>query len=243
MTRSPMLSTGTSLQSSLRRLLVGSALVGAATLGLSSGSARAVQVCSTLVVPCPPGTTNGAGDASITTSSGPSPGAADVFLDWTVLGPTEFTAAVGVDLNPDLTGPGSTFDYKLAITGPGKVFAAVANNWMSPGGSAGNTMTVYSDSGFSVLIASVLANGGSVDLSSYGLQTVWVRNAYYGSISSPLDAFENVFTVQSISSAPAPLPLLGACAAFGASRRMRRRMRHRLKPSDSLRLKVGSPRS
>jgi hypothetical protein len=216
---------------SLPRLLLGAAVVGASSLSLSAGGAKAVLLCS--FPTCAPGSTASLGDKIITVINGPNVGSGDVEFQWDPLLPGDLDDlyTVDVDFTTDLIGPvNGSFRYKLAIDQTIKpyTFRTVNLNW-DDFGTPGVTVTknVYNTSSFDPanLIESLTTANQTVDISSLSLKEIWVDDVYtIANGSGVLDNFTNAYTQQ----VPGPLPLLGAGTAFGFSRRLRRRAKARV---------------
>ena len=116
------------------------------------------------------------------------------------------------------------FTYEAIITDPGWVFSAVdldsdADVFANP---ASVLEATYTFAGGNSPIMLTSTNGSSSVASvTGGPTTITVNNKYNG--AGAIDAFENSF--QQTAHVPGPLPLLGAGAAFGFSRRIRSRIK------------------
>jgi|688.fasta_scaffold01612_37 hypothetical protein len=210
---------------SLSRLLLGVALAGASGLALSAGGAKAVQICTFPATECGPITVT---DKIFTVLQLPTVGAGQVefqFDPGILLPGSTYPGihTVDVDFTPDLLGPivNATFDYKIDITS-GYFFDVVGLAWNDLS-TAGVTVQkeVFSDA-FTTSVLKLTTDDELGDISSLGLKSIWVRDTYNVPAQSALDDFSN-----SYSQVPGPLPLLGAGAAFGFSRRLRRRIKQR----------------
>jgi hypothetical protein len=164
-------------------------------------------------------------DKEITFLSAPSAGAGAVRFEWNQLPPPGYAGdlwQVITDFEPTLIGPAAgTFTYKLRITDPAYTFKDVQLGVLAPINSTVRK-EVYADSGFTTLVQDLTVNGtGSSGFVAFdqSYQHLWVRDTYTVAAGGVLDEFENGFR-----QVPGPLPLLGAGAAFGFSRKMRRRI-------------------
>ena len=139
-----------------------------------------------------------------------------------------------VDVNfgpPTVTGPvAGSYWYSLTSISPYPEFHSVSMN-MDIGGlqQATATKNIYSAAPISgvfdpaTLIGSVTSTGGAtafVDLSNKTLSTIYVSDSYSISDSTSLNSISNNFRAT-----PGPLPVLGAGAAFGFSRKLRGRIK------------------
>jgi hypothetical protein len=201
----------------LPRLLLGASLIGASGFALSAGGAHAMLVCNfdnPLGSPCPTGSSATVGDKKITTIDGPTIGQGDVEFTNPLV--TPFIYAVDTDFASELaTTTQGTFRYKLEIIHPHNTFHTAKLRWLDGLGAPASSITksIYNDSSFSSLIGSTSTNDGNIDIS--GKRIIWVQDTYAS--GGALDFVRNDY-----SQVPAPLPLLGAGAVFGACRRLRR---------------------
>lgn len=159
--------------------------------------------------------------------TGPTPIASGGDVEFVTLTPEVFT--VDTDFGPDLQGPvAGAFHYSLTNDNGWYKGALTANIVPGfPGTSV--TKSLCTDNTFSVctdlytIVNSGASNGGSlVDLPAlfYGDQTIYVKDSYSALNSGArLDNFANTFQT------PGPLPILGAGAAFGFSRKLRHRIK------------------
>lgn len=225
------------LQSSLpKALLTGLIVVGGGSL-LSAGAAQAVE-CSFVgsSLTCPSDITLGDKFFSdfvweVTDGDGTSNIFGTVEFKWDELGAPGFADdiwTVDVDLNEgggNVVGPASGFfSYRIDILSPegdGWQFNTVSHdsNWLN--GASLSTKVVDYDGGTQTLISE---NGNPDGPLSIGGKYVLVTDTWSvdGSLDV-LDSFTNTFTQK--SEVPGPLPLLGAGAAFGFSRRLRSRIK------------------
>jgi len=208
----------------LCKTLLTAGLLGAATLG--AGSAQAATGC-------------GVGISWSAWIGGQILTCADKefkFLSTTTLGdlndPTTSVSAVQpnpgdylFNLDKPFTSGAFDFTYEASITAANTVFTAVdldsnANNFANPPSVLTAT---YSFTGGNTPVVLTSTNG-SADLAAVtgGPITIIVRNNFAGT-GGAIDTLENSF--QQTAHVPGPLPLLGAGAAFGFSRRIRSRIK------------------
>jgi hypothetical protein len=172
--------------------------------------------------------TDPASDKQITLLSLPSAGAGEIRFGATPLPPPGFDGdlwQVIVDFNPSLVGAASgAFAYKLSITDPGYSFKDVQLAAMAPLEGVAIRKQVYSDAFTNLvedLFINTTSNSGFVSFDS-AYTDLWVRDTYTVGDGKILTLFENGYRQTEV---PGPLPLLGAGAAFGISRKLRRRIR------------------
>jgi hypothetical protein len=204
---------------SLSSLLLGVALLGAGSLSLAAGGAKAATVCSFQT--CAPGSTATVGDKTLTTISGPTLGDGDIELTNPTI--TPMVHAVDIDFQPELASitPG-LLKYKLSIDPLNNhVYHKAVLRWLDGTNAPTSSVTknIYSDSAFTTLLGSTSTNGGTIALP--GIKDIWVEDLYTS--GGALDFIRNDFI-----QVPGPLPLLGAGTAFGFSRRLRRRAKARV---------------
>lgn len=210
---------------SLSRLLLGVALAGASGLALSAGGAKAVQICTFPATECGPITVT---DKIFTVLQLPTVGAGEIEFQFDPLPKLPGATfpgihTVDVDFLPDLNGPiVGIFEYKIDITDPTQYFDAIGLAWNDLA-TSGVTVTkeVFSDA-FTTNILTLTMDDQVGILPHDTYKSIWVRDTYNVPAQSALDDFSN-----SYSQVPGPLPLLGAGAAFGFSRRLRRRIKQR----------------
>jgi hypothetical protein len=143
-----------------------------------------------------------------------------------------------LDFNPNRGGANNISDtgfmkYKITITDPTMYFDQVklGNTSTITNGNYTLTKNLYSDPGFTNLVVSLdsLTNPptpSGISISSALLQTLYVRDDYDVQITSDgvIDNVQNTFG-QTTTPVPGPLPLLGIGAAFGMSRKLRKRIK------------------
>lgn len=128
-----------------------------------------------------------------------------------------------INFSPSIVGPQTGFfDYTVQITQPGWVFntvqldSAVAVNPRSPGDTS-----VIKEIRSGPLLNSI--NGAQVGpIPLAGVTSLSVRDTWSVAQGDVLTNVKDTFT--QASEVPGPLPLLGAAAAFGWSRKLRSRM-------------------
>ena len=138
------------------------------------------------------------------------------------------TTSVDYDFTPnELTGAASG-EFRYSITAaPGDYFfnVLVDSDVDVPGGVT-VTKSLYSDSNFTQLIAPPSpiistdgSNSGFIPITPNTYNTLWVKDVYSAPAGTVLDNFTNTYQT------PGPLPILGAGAAFGFSRKLRGRIK------------------
>jgi hypothetical protein len=195
-------------------VLAASMLAGGASL-LNAGGAMADTVS------CPGTTSNG---FSIALTSDPN-----CKLTSPLGGVFPNLATVDYDFPaPELPGPTSgVFTYSLTAPNGDKFIAALVDSDLDLLGSTSTTVRkeIFGDAGLSVLLwDNTSTNGSNSTLlpftSGYGAyNTVYVRDTYNVASGAVMDNYTN--TLQT----PGPLPILGAGAAFGFSRKLRGRIK------------------
>lgn len=250
MLRSPSVSPSKST-ASLRTLLIGSSLAGLASFGIGAAPANAAPPNT----PCSFGT-NKSADACVkdatydstlpsdkqiklvsdplTGKFGPSAGNGTVDFDYINIPPlsplygVEDLWEVDVDFDEDLIGPvvDGTFKYEIKIDPKLSLnsFNTVRLDVDALRGLPSVRKTIYSDDLFTNQIGQLFVegDGNATLILPPNLQTLYVRDTYNVPDGAVLNAFQNTYT-----QVPGPLPVLGAGAAFGFSRRLRRRVRQR----------------
>ncbi|MFM9073681.1 MAG: hypothetical protein ACKOOC_09810 [Cyanobium sp.] len=128
----------------------------------------------------------------------------------------------GALFDGNVSAPG-TFDYSITITDPDFVFDTVGLAWTGELTASVNKQ-FFIDATYTTpvpglpVLTSNYATGGSFLSLPSGFTTLYVRDTYTGGIRG----MANGYTQRPV---PGPLPLLGAGAAFGFSRRLRRRIK------------------
>ena len=129
------------------------------------------------------------------------------------------------NLDKPFTNIAFDFTYEAFITKPGWVFAAVdldsdADFFANPPSVLDTTFT-FAGGNSPILLQSI--NGvPDIDTVDGGPTTITVNNRYNGA-GGAIDTIENSF--KQTHTVPGPLPLLGAGAAYGFSRNLRKRIK------------------
>jgi len=231
------------LRAAIPKILVGSALLLGSGSLLSAGSAQAANNYS-----CTPRTPAGPGgfvnlafralgigdtvtcaDKTFTVNGfnfGGSTG--NINFEWVPVDPApgyvDDLFSTDINFSPSVVGPRTGFfDYTVQITQPGWVFdtvqldSSVAVNRRSPGDTS-----VIKEIRSGPLLNSI--NGAQVGpIPLAWVTSITVRDTWSVARGDVLSNIKDTFT--QASDAPGPLPLLGAAAAFGWSRRLRRRVK------------------
>ena len=211
-------------------VLAAGVLAGGASL-LNGGEAMAA---------CPPVSgspqnwSGNVGTVSATNVAGSLPGTADCSLV------SQQTNVATFDTDFETTGAGGLFgpttlvySYQLTTTTPGHWFDfALVDSDLDLLGAGNNVITknIYSDPGFTNLIYTA----NSTDGSNSGLlpitgqySTIYVRDSITlvggAGGTGPVADLDNV--TNTVTQTPGPLPILGAGAAFGFSRKLRGRIK------------------
>ena len=136
-------------------------------------------------------------------------------------GPLADQYSLILNFNPDRNGPYvGEFDYQIFATNPDFQFATAELDSIVSGQPVGSTVTkkIF---GFADIVSTDGSNEPQVMVSG---SVLTVRNLWNVPAGSVLDSFKDTYTQKPSSKVPGPLPLLGAGAAFGFSRRIRRRI-------------------
>ncbi len=137
-----------------------------------------------------------------------------------------FQPSAGKSLFTSLVDNEGVFEYNLAITAPGQVFDQVRLSSTTSSPFAVVRKTILSDTP-TLVLESEGATAAQAAFSNRGLTFIQVRDTYSVSGGS-LRGFQNAYTQTDATdpetTVPGPLPLFGAGAAFGFSRRIRRRI-------------------
>lgn len=208
-----------------KAILAASILAGGASL-LNVGGAMAAVGPIPNPYNCPPGATEGG--ATICSLSGPSGGTGSVefnFLGINLNGRP--TWSVNADFSPNLAGPYSEeFVYSLKAPNNDKWLSAGLDQFIIPGfPGASVRKQIYGDAALTELLydSGTIMDSNSTPLTDFSAPDtdglIFVKDTYSGLAGADLDNFIN--TVQT----PGPLPVLGAGAAFGFSRKLRGRIK------------------
>lgn len=222
-------SAGIGLQGRLLKAFSSSALVLSAlasTVVLAS-SAQAVETCESGSFPatnftnCQDTSSDPNTPFSVDWISGPTGGIGDIELTDISASQTYPTAQLDVGFAPPVN-TASLGQYRYKITGPAQFdfsFFKISTQSTTPWNA---TKYIFGDDSFtnlSLLATLELASDDvNEDVATYLSPTnqIWVEVNYFG------DSIENL---QDIHSTPGPLPVLGAGAAFGFSRKLRNRIK------------------
>ena len=203
---------------------VSSALALSALAGgvmLSGGEAKAV-VCwgpgsfpaSTFTCP--------AGDFTLNWISGPNGGSGDIELEDLVPGVIGDEVKVDVDWTPSLTTGTGTFQYELehSLTNFRKSSLIIVANPLAVSPTITATKTIFDNPAFTgtplATISVNQANPQGMQAYSSPSNKIWVQVDYSGT------EIDNIVDYHEV---PGPLPVLGAGAAFGFSRKLRGRIK------------------
>ena len=209
--------------------LAASVLAGGASL-LNAGGAMAATDTFPLTPFIPPAVENG---ATITGLTGPTAGGGDVEFTYNGISPVNNrpTWAIDTDFSPNISGTyNGTFTYSVtAPLGQKWLSAALNQNLVSPlfpGATVTKEIFTKYDPVSGILSDPIGTAGPILDTSTSAIieltknvDTIYIRDTYTGVPGAQLDNFIN--TVQT----PGPLPILGAGAAFGFSRKLRSRIK------------------
>jgi hypothetical protein len=219
-----------------KTLLTAGLLGGAALSTLSAGSAQAANECAT----------GSCTWAEWTTTGGPLI-VADKIFTWIstavvgdlATGTTTVSAVQPLpgdylfNLDKDFTNSAFDFTYEAAISpqaiAQGFKFTGVdldsdSDAFANPPSVLTATYTFTGTGNNSPIILTSTNGSSSVAPVTGGPTTIIVNNNYDG--NGAIDAMENSFQQNQHQTVPGPLPLLGAGAAFGFSRQLRKRIRN-----------------
>lgn len=127
-------------------------------------------------------------------------------------------------------GDNGNLDYKIEITNPAYSFSTAelnasigASDPTKPVGPYTLTKKFYTDATYATEITSWGLSAPVPDAGTIGGKTIYVRDSW--SVLSGSNASINNIDNNYTQAVPGPLPLLGAGAAFGFSRRLRSRIK------------------
>lgn len=189
-------------------------------LGLSAGlgflpnSANAASAC--------PGTDGLFTVSGLTNQGGPAPLPNDMGTPCQ-LNTMGIMATVGTQWTAGQINTNGSYSYSLTSSGmPFSTFSLNADIGFSPtDGSI--TKEIFSDAGLTMLIGTVTSNStpsATITLSDQTLTTIYVKDTWMVGTSGQMNSISNNFKLT-----PGPLPVLGAGAAFGFSRKLRSRIK------------------
>jgi hypothetical protein len=215
--------------------LAASVLAGGASL-LNAGGAMALPFDSTATPPVnypgqPPVGPDGVSTVGVPfpgPPANPSTGLGNVNLAYSGVLAGKNTYQVDTDFDGPppgsdvLLGPYSgSFKYTITSAVEPFVFAGLTQNIIQPSSGASVTKQVCYG-GFGVdceTLTPVSDNGSSILNLSKKVNTLYITDTYTGTSTAALDNFINTYQT------PGPLPILGAGAAFGFSRKLRSRIK------------------
>jgi hypothetical protein len=122
---------------------------------------------------------------------------------------------VDVDLLGNDT-DGGFLSYRLDITDPRYVFDSAALMGMIQSNNPSVNKKIYSDSSFTTQICDITIGPAANQTCNISGQQIWVKDTWAN--GQGVDSFANDYQ----QSVPAPLPILGAGAAFGSIRKLRK---------------------
>lgn len=137
-------------------------------------------------------------------------------------GTSNYIGDVDVDFNPPLNNTSGVYEYKLESKHGHFLAVDLDSVCLNPGCIV--KKEVFEDENFkNTLIGAPLVstNGSNTGYTPIlkNVNTIWVRDTYSADSTGLLDNFANTYQT------PGPLPILGAGAAFGFSRKLRRRIK------------------
>jgi hypothetical protein len=115
---------------------------------------------------------------------------------------------------------GGFLKYKVEITDPSQFFSSAMLAGQLQSNNPDLTKQIYSDSTFTTEICNITIGPSATQTCSISGKQIWVKDTWQA--GAGVDNFANDFSQTSV---PGPLPLLGAGAAFGFSRRIRSRIK------------------
>jgi hypothetical protein len=132
--------------------------------------------------------------------------------------------AIENDFPVNLTNTSGVYQYSVSSLGAGNFLTYRLDYDGQQGVNTDFNITkeIFSDSGYNNLIGSVSNLTGlqqTLNLTNQSFSTIYVRDTYSVNANGVLDTVTNTFQT------PGPLPILGAGAAFGFSRKLRSRIK------------------
>jgi len=215
-------------------VLAASMLAGGASL-LNAGAAMAASStaptfpCTTFAPPMP--VVAGAYSYTVTPIAGPTTGTGSCTVSSPVAG-FDYFVTQDVKFVPELVGPATgIYSYKLTSNQP--FLAGLIDSDFDLGTGTVQKQVYASLADFNSVDGSGNPNGSTIfdrtstngspsglqPLTNQSLTEIWVRDTYNVDAGGQLDNFTNTFQT------PGPLPILGAGAAFGFSRKLRGRIK------------------
>lgn len=152
--------------------------------------------------------------------------------DFTFATPASNTYTANLNFNPGInTGAATqTFTYTLATTNGNVWTQAGLTSQMQALFQGGSFSKEVCSTGFGTGTCQVFTStdtGTSAQSSAlvgYGTQ-IWVRDTYVSTANAPAGQVTGITNTFMSTAVPGPLPVLGAGAAFGFSRKLRRRIK------------------
>lgn len=153
--------------------------------------------------------------------------------DFTYASPASNTYTANLNFNPGFnTGIGSTqtFSYTLATTNGNVWTQASLTSQMQALLQGGSFSKEVCSTGFGTGTCQTYTStdtgtsAQSPTLVGFGTQ-IWVRDTYVSTVASPSGQVTGITNTFMSAPVPGPLPVLGAGAAFGFSRKLRRRIK------------------
>lgn len=187
--------------------------------GVLAGGASVLNAGGAQAVAC--NLTPGGFSTSLVSNAATHPGACDI--ESPLAGNPSFDKLVAIeyDFIPNISATSGSYQYSLTSTiGEFTTFRLDFDTQL--GSTSAVTKQVFSDSGFTNQIGIVTESELTIlkPLSNQTLTTIWVRDTYSAGSGDVLDTVTNTF-----ETVPGPLPILGAGAAFGFSRKLRGRIK------------------
>lgn len=130
---------------------------------------------------------------------------------------------VNANFDPDkLLNDGDYFQYKVTITDPNTYFAKAFLGWTTNPSTVGSITKTISDAASNALLATLTTNPSAYTFTGGPYTSIVVRDQVPTNSGGFFDNVSNNFA--QTTPTPAPLPLLGAAAALGFSRQLRKRI-------------------
>jgi hypothetical protein len=213
--------TGASLSMGRIPQLFGHAVLAA---GVLTGGASLLNAGGAIASCPPPGPTfsnNGFYSTTLTNNAATHPGTCSIESPFAGNPFFDNVVAIEYDFAPNNINNTSGV-YQYSVTSSVGAFTDYRLDFDTQlGSTSAVTKEIFSDSSFSNLIGTVNENELTIlkPLTNQSLTTIWVRDTYSAQSGDVLDTVTNTFQT------PGPLPILGAGAAFGFSRKLRGRIK------------------
>ena len=189
---------------------------GAVAAGLVAGGASLLNAGGVMALNCPPDPST-VSHYSLTNCAISNP--ADVAITLTFPPATNYVS-VDADFIPNMTNASGQFTYKIASTSGTFLDAFLGVDMQL--GVPNVTKYVYatqSDLTLDINRLATVSPNTSQNLANQSLTEIWVKDVYAATTVESIDKVTNTFQT------PGPLPILGAGAAFGFSRKLRCRIK------------------